>query len=88
MRTVVIIVIGLVLLAVWLLVARSVAKGRAETFRTAVWAFIAVWFVAAAINLWIGVSQAGFSFLEELPILLVIFGIPAALALFAGRRLR
>ncbi len=88
MRTVVIIVIGLVLLAVWLLVARSVAKGRAETVRTAVWAFIAVWFVAAAINLWIGVSQAGYSFLEELPIFLVIFGIPAALALFAGRRLR
>jgi hypothetical protein len=44
--------------------------------------------VAAAINLWIGVSQAGYSFLEELPIFLVIFGIPAALAVFAGRRLR
>jgi hypothetical protein len=43
---------------------------------------------AAAINLWIGVSQAGYSFLEELPIFLVIFGIPAALAVFAGRRLR
>ena len=88
MRTVVIILIGLVLLAVWLRVARSAANGRPETVRTAVWAFIAVWFVAAAINLWIGVSQAGYSFLEELPIFLVIFGIPAALALFAGRRLR
>lgn len=88
MRTVVIIVIGLVLLAVWLLVARSVANGRPETVRTAVWAFTAVWFVAAAINLWIGVSQAGYSILEELPVFLVIFGIPAALALFAGRRLR
>ena len=88
MRTVVIIVIGLVLLAVRLLVASSVAKGRAETVRTAVWAFSAVWFVAAAINLWIGVSQAGYSFLEELPIFLVISSIPAALAMFAGRRLR
>jgi apolipoprotein N-acyltransferase len=88
MRTVVIIVIGLVLLAAWLLLARSFAKGRAETVRTAVWAFIAVWFVAAAINLWIGVSQAGYSFLAELPIFLVIFGIPAALSLLAGGRQR
>jgi apolipoprotein N-acyltransferase len=88
MRTIVIILIGLGLLAAWLLVARSISKGRAETVRTAVLAFVAVWFVAAAINLWIGVSQAGYSFLEELPIFLVIFGIPAALALLAGRRLR
>jgi len=88
MRTVVIILIGLGMLAAWLLVAKSVSKGQAETVRTAVLAFIAVWFVAAAINLWIGVSQAGYSFLEELPIFLVIFGIPAALAVFAGRRLR
>jgi apolipoprotein N-acyltransferase len=88
MRTVVIILIGLGLLAAWLLVARSVSRGRAETVRTAVLAFIAVWFVAAAVNLWIGVSQAGYSFLEELPIFLVICGIPAALAVFAGRRLR
>ena len=80
--------IGLVLLAAWMMVARFVAKGRPETIRTAVGAFIAVWFVAAAINLWIGVSQAGYSFLEELPIFLVIFGIPAALAVFVGRRLR
>jgi hypothetical protein len=88
MRTVVIILIGLGLLAAWLLVTKSVSKGRAETIRTAVLVFVAVWFVAAAINLWIGVSQAGYSFLEELPIFLVIFGIPAALAVFAGRRLR
>lgn len=88
MRTVVIIVIGLVLLAVWLLVTRSVTEGEAETVRATVWAFSAVWFVAAAINLWIGVSQVGYSFLEELPIFLVISSIPAALALLAGRRLR
>jgi hypothetical protein len=88
MRTVVIILIGLALLAAWLLVAKFVSEGRPATVRTAVRAFIAVWFVAAAINLWIGVSQAGYSFLEELPIFLVIFGIPTAFAVFAGRRLR
>jgi len=35
----------------------------------------------AAANMWIGVSQAGYSFQEELPIFLLIFLLPAAAAL-------
>jgi hypothetical protein len=31
--------------------------------------------------LWVGVSKAGYSVAEELPILLVLFGVPAAAAL-------
>ncbi len=45
-------------------------------------AFVAIWFVAAASNMWIGVSQAGYSFREELPIFLLIFLLPAAVAVF------
>ena len=45
-------------------------------------AFVAVWFVAADSNMWIGVSQAGYSFQEELPIFLLIFLLPAAVAVF------
>jgi hypothetical protein len=41
--------------------------------------FIAIWFVAAAANMWIGVSQAGYSFQEEL----LIFLLPAAVAILA-----
>jgi len=48
------------------------------TYATA--AFVAIWFVAAAWNMWIGVSQAGYSFQEELPIFLLIFLLPAAVA--------
>jgi hypothetical protein len=44
--------------------------------------FIVIWFVAAAINMWIGVSRAGYSIVEELPIFLVIFAIPTAVAAF------
>lgn len=42
--------------------------------------FIPAWFVIATVNLWIGVTKAGYSVREELPILLVVFAVPAALA--------
>ena len=44
-------------------------------------AFVAIWFVAAAMNMWIGVSRAGYSFQEELPIFLLIFLLPVAVAI-------
>jgi hypothetical protein len=34
---------------------------------TATAAFVAIWFVAAAANMWIGVSQAGYSLQEGTP---------------------
>ena len=34
----------------------------------------------AAANMWIGVSQAGYSFKEELPIFLLIYLLPVAVA--------
>ena len=34
--------------------------------------------VVAAVNMWIGVAQAGYSFAEALPIFLLIFLGPAA----------
>ncbi len=42
--------------------------------------FVAVWFVAASVNMWIGVAKAGYSFTEELLIFLLIFCLPAAVA--------
>src|SRR3989475_1940476 len=35
--------------------------------------FIALWLVAAGINMWVGVSKAGYSVAEEAPIFLVVF---------------
>jgi hypothetical protein len=42
--------------------------------------FVVLWFIAAGVNMWIGVAKAGYSFMEELPIFLVIFLVPAAVA--------
>ena len=41
----------------------------------------ALWLIIAGVNMWIGVAKAGYSVAEELPIFLLIFGLPAAAAL-------
>jgi hypothetical protein len=43
--------------------------------------FIGLWFVAAPTNMYVGVARAGYAFMEELPIFLLIFGVLAAVAL-------
>ena len=35
-------------------------------------------------NLWIGVAKAGYSVAEEAPIFLVVFAVPAAVAIIVG----
>jgi hypothetical protein len=42
--------------------------------------FLPLWLIGAAVNLWLGVNQAGYSAAEEFPIFLAIFGVPAAVA--------
>ena len=43
--------------------------------------FVALWFVGAGINMWLGVSKAGYSVGEELPMFFVVFGPLALIAL-------
>jgi hypothetical protein len=80
MRTAIIIAIGLAVLAVFVLLPR--VAGRPEWSLAGAKLFIALWLVAALVNLWIGVSRAGYTVREELPIFLLIFAIPAALAAY------
>jgi hypothetical protein len=40
--------------------------------------FIPAWLGMSLINLWVGVHHAGYSMREELPILLLVFIVPAA----------
>ena len=76
MRTAIIIVAGVVLLG----------EGQAPAM-TVIKLFMPVWLAVALINLWFGVSKAGYSVAEEFPIFLVIFLIPLAIAAFAWWRL-
>ena len=80
MRSIVIIVGGLLLLGAFVLVARLLGGGTTRSMVTAIQVFLPVWLAAALVNMWIGVSRAGYSVAEELPILLAIFLIPGTAA--------
>jgi hypothetical protein len=76
MRTGIIILAGLAPWAICLGLAKLIAAST--TMTTA--AFIALWAIAAAVNMWVGVTQAGYAFREELPIFLLIFLVPSIVA--------
>lgn len=83
MHTLKVIVGGLVLLGLCLLIGHSLggsvpAIGMAKAARL----FILLWLVGAGVNMWLGVSTAGYSVAEEAPVFLVVFAIPAVIALF------
>jgi hypothetical protein len=80
MRTLLFLVSGLLLMGGFLLLGKLFAGQFPGSVRAATFAFIAGWFVVAAVNMWLGVAKAGYSIAEELPIFLLIFGAPAALA--------
>jgi hypothetical protein len=46
--------------------------------------FIPVWLAVAGVNMWVGVTRAGFTVMQELPILAVNFAVPAAVAALAA----
>jgi len=85
MRTAIIIVGGLVSLGIFSIAGWWLGGGPQST-TTAAKAFLPIWLAAALINLWLGVTRAGYSVAEELPIFLVIFAIPAAAAAFVWWR--
>ena len=80
MRSVIIIAGGLLLLGAFVLVGRLLGGGSARAMVTAVQVFLSLWLVASLVNMWIGVSRAGYSVAEELPIFLAIFLIPGIAA--------
>ena len=80
MHSAIIIVGGVLLFGIFALVARF--AGGTQTIPMAAKIFIPVWLVATLINMWIGVARAGYSVAEELPIFLLIFAVPAAVAAF------
>ena len=80
MRTLLIITAGFVLWGLCLGVAKLAANLDASSATIATAAFVVLWFIAAAVNMYVGVATAGYSFMEELPIFLVIWLVPAAVA--------
>src|ERR1700687_4883771 len=80
MRTAIIIVCGFLLWVACVVAAKLVPGSTGSSLTTATIVFIVIWFFAAAANLWVGVSKAGYTVTEELPIFLLVFLLPAVVA--------
>jgi len=83
MHTIMVIAGGFVLLALFCLVGRS--RGGSAGMARAARLFLPTWLAASVINLTVGVVSAGYSVAVELPILLLVFGVPASAALLVVR---
>ena len=80
MRTVLFLVSGFLLLGGFFVLGRLFSSNYPGATLAAAIAYVALWFVIAGVNMWVGVARAGYSVAEELPIFLLIFALPAAVA--------
>lgn len=86
MHTAIVVGIGLAVLGACSLAGRLL--GSWSGLRTALLVFLPLWFIGAGINMYIGVKQAGYSVADEAPVFVVVFAIPAAVALGLWWKLR
>lgn len=84
MHTLTIVAAGFVLLLVFHLARRSFARGRGRLARH-IAVFLVVWLAVSAANMLFGVVSAGYPLTTELPIMLLVFAVPAAAALILDR---
>jgi hypothetical protein len=43
--------------------------------------FLVLWLVATLVNMWVGVSKAGYSIKDEAPVALLVFAVPVIVAI-------
>ncbi len=86
MRTLVVIVGGIILWAVVTGIARLFHKQTSRSW-TPVIIFAALWLVITGWNVWVGVTQAGYTVMQELPIFLLTYSLPITVAVVVKRNL-
>jgi hypothetical protein len=84
MHTLMMVVGGFVALGVFILAAVLLGRTVADGARV----FIFPWLVAALVNMGVGVYWANIPVSVEIPVLLVVFGVPAGVAWLLARRYR
>lgn len=85
MHMAMVIVGGVVLLGLFLLFGKLWGAAQPD-YRLAAKLFMPVWLAVALVNMWVGVTKVGYSVREELPILVLVFAVPALLALLIAWR--
>jgi len=76
---------GFLLLGACLLVGKLMGDSTAAMAKAA-FAFLPLWLVGTGINMWNGVTKAGYSVKEEVPIFLLVFAVPTIVALVVWRK--
>ncbi|WP_158884563.1 hypothetical protein [Rhodanobacter sp. L36] len=84
MRTLLVIVTGIVLLGIFTL-AGWLGAPNASAVALATQIFVPAWLIIATANFWIGVNRIGYSLREQLSTLLLVFFVPALFALAVSR---
>jgi hypothetical protein len=82
MHTLMLVVGGLVALGIFILAAVMLGRTMADGARLFIWPWLAV----ALINMFVGVYWKEFPYSIEIPVLVVVFGVPAAAAWLVARR--
>jgi hypothetical protein len=81
MHTLKVIAIGCALLVLCLLIGRLLSgAATASGLVLGVKIFLPLWLVGAAVNMWLGVTKAGYTVADETPVFLLVFAVPAAVA--------
>ena len=86
MRTGLFLLAGFLVLAACFILGKLFSANYPSALTSVTVAFVALWFVVAAVNMWTGVAKAGYSFAEELPVFALIFLVPAAVAILVKWR--
>ena len=77
MHTLMVLAGGFALLAACVVVSRKAAGAYAP----GALAFVPLWFVVTALNMWVGVTRAGYAVADEFPIFIGLFSLPVLAAL-------
>jgi hypothetical membrane protein len=72
---------GFALLAILVLIAKPTRAAAAR-------GFIPLWLVVSIVNLLVGVLHAGYGWMEEAGVLVIVFGVPALVAFGVSRMVR
>ena len=86
MRAVLFLTSGLLLMASFFIVAKLFSEHFPTALNWAVALGLSLWLATTTANRWIGVSRAGYPVADELPILLLLFAVPAAAAVLVRWR--
>jgi hypothetical protein len=86
MRTILFLVSGLLLMSSFLIMAKLFSEHFPSAPNWALALGLGLWLAVTGVNMWIGVSKAGYSVAEELPILTLLFLMPAVAAILVRWR--